>query len=262
LDAPGRQDNGSQKYIFEERLTNNLETLKKEKRKLDETRGEKQIKLSILRKDKLQEGGTNVPNKPPTHQTYSQNKSSYDYIRVGDLNTNIKKLSDIKRKMKELCLEINNKFITIKGEDSRFYELLKREEEVTKEEKEKLLQEQRDEEEKVAKLKENADKEAQEDLDLIDAREKEEAEAEAEKNEKEAKEEQKLREKDNEEELKEQENQRIKEDKDKQIELLKLKAEKQNTSYRKINDLLKNLINVLQEQYIEDTESDTDTESD
>jgi len=202
--------------------------------------------------DKEDKKGGAVERPPPQNQSPPS-----EYIVVGDPKHTVKKLQDIKRKMKELCLEINNKFITIKSEDSRFYELLKREEEVTKEEKEKLMIEQHEEEEKLKMLKENVDKETKEDIDLIDANKKVEMEAEMEQNAKEEEEERKLKEKDEEEERRKKEE----DDKEKQIELLKLKTEKQNKSYGNINRLLAQLIGALKEQYIDETESETESES-
>ena len=199
--------------------------------------------------DKEDKKGGAVERPPPQNQSPPS-----EYIVVGDPKHTVKKLQDIKRKMKELCLEINNKFITIKSEDSRFYELLKREEEVTKEEKEKLMIEQHEEEEKLKMLKENVDKEVKEDLDLIDAKEEEE---ERKLKEKEEEEERKLKEKEEEEEIRKKEE----DDKEKQIELLKLKTEKQNKSYGNINRLLAQLIGALKEQYIDETESETESES-
>ena len=199
--------------------------------------------------DKEDKKGGAVERPPPQNQSPPS-----EYIVVGDPKHTVKKLQDIKRKMKELCLEINNKFITIKSEDSRFYELLKREEEVTKEEKEKLMIEQHEEEEKLKMLKENVDKEVKEDLDLIDAKEEEE---ERKLKEKEEEEERKLKEKEEEEERRKKDE----DDKEKQIELLKLKTEKQNKSYGNINRLLAQLIGALKEQYIDETESETESES-
>jgi len=177
-----------------------------------------------------------------------RNPSSEYSILLNNPENNLKKLKEIKYNVEAICIEIDNKFKVIKSADSEFDKILKNEE----------LEKQRIEEEETKK-KEELDKETETEIEEVQVEAIKETTPEVvkeaikeipeviDKIEVVPDEEIKI---DDSNEIKIDDSNEIKIDDSNEINTLRKQIEDQKISYERINDMLKALINVLEEKYL------------
>lgn len=166
-------------------------------------------------------------NKQTTQPTKTKSTTSSSY-KIDNPEKNFKKLKEIKYNVDGICTEIDNKFKVIKSADSEFDNLLKNEE----------LEKQKAEDEETRR-KEELEKETDKELEEV----KEEAIKETPEL---------VREEETDDETTDDETdeEEIKIDDSNEIITLRKRIEDQKSSYERINEMLKALIGVLEEKYI------------
>jgi hypothetical protein len=156
-------------------------------------------------------------------------KNSSTIYNIDDPKKNFKKLKEIQYNIEAICTEIDNKFKVIKSADSEFNKLLKSEE-----------LDKPDAEEEETRKKEELDKETEKEIEEVTEEAiKETSEIIEDKEDKEEVPEEK-----------EEEEQDIKIDDSNEMITLRKQIEDQKSSYERINEMLKALISVLEEKYL------------